>query len=122
MNVVTLWTGAIRFRRLEVVSAVLAMMRDRQDLYEKLSVLRYGTASCLAENAVQVIEVENAAPADRQMHSQNTARSNAIRRLIYDLQDVVNEFALLHVTPPAAREVFHYRPRIVVGNRRKWSW
>jgi hypothetical protein len=122
MKVVTLWARTIRFRRLEVVSAVLTMMRDGQDLHEKLSALSYGTANGIAENSVQAIEIENAAPADRQMHPQNTARSNAIRCLIYDLQDVANEFALLHVTPSVAREVPYHRPRTVVGAGRKWAW
>jgi hypothetical protein len=44
------------------------MMRDGQDLYEKLGALRYGTASGIAKNAVKAIEIENAAPADRQMY------------------------------------------------------
>ena len=68
MKMVTPWTGTIGLRRLKVVSAVLTMMRDRQDLHGKLSALRYGTASGIAENAVQAIEIENAAPADCQMH------------------------------------------------------
>jgi urease accessory protein UreF len=78
------------------------MMRDGQDLHEKLSALGHGTASGITENAVQAVEIKDAASTDRQMHPQNTARGNAIRCLIDDLQDVANEFALLHV-PPAVR-------------------
>jgi hypothetical protein len=99
MRMVALWAGRFRATTLEVMTALLAVMPDRQYLHEQLRSFSDGSASRLGENGSQTIGIEYPASTNGKVNSSDSAGSIAVRSLIDDCQDTIDYFAFVHAPP-----------------------
>jgi hypothetical protein len=84
---------------IKVMTAVLTVVPDWEDLDKKLRTLCNRPARDLSENMLQAGGIENPASTDFKMNAQNSAGRVAMGRLVHCCQYVIRDFAFVHAPP-----------------------
>jgi len=100
---IALRTGRFAASALEIVTAILATMPNRQHLDKQLRAFGHGAASGFRKGGLQAMGIEYPASTNGKVKSKYSAGSVSVCSLIDDGQNTIDYFAFVHA-PPRGRK------------------
>jgi hypothetical protein len=91
-----IWAGEFYAGGVEIMPAILAVMTNGQNLYDKLRAFGDGAASGRGEGGLQAVGIENAAAANFNLEPKDAADGTLIGHLVHNFQDVIRDFVFVH--------------------------